>query len=93
MEIETLKSFAVRLLPDLVIATAAAGVFLLLGAVVLISILFENWLEVKKHRQQLDARESPPMVPVSRKSKRDHRPQVEFPLPDARLPYPSAQQV
>ena len=47
---EPLKGLIERLLPDLVVAAAAIGVFILLGAVVLISILFENWFAGWKHR-------------------------------------------
>jgi hypothetical protein len=62
--VETLKPFFERLLPDLAVATAAIGVFMLLGVVVLISILFENWFEAWKHRPVHSASPSFNVVPL-----------------------------
>lgn len=49
-KMETIKPFFERMLPDLAIATAAAGVFVVLGVVILASILFENWFDGWRRR-------------------------------------------
>jgi hypothetical protein len=47
---ENFKPLFERLLPDLAMAGAALGVFVVLGVVVLLSILWENWFHAWRQR-------------------------------------------
>ena len=75
---ESLKNLIERWGPDLVIGSAAIGVFILLGVVVFLSIIFENWFDAMKHQPKPVDLESVALNPASRKLRSN--------LPPARRP-------
>lgn len=90
---EMLKSFLERLVPDLVVATAAMGVFVLLGVMVLVSILFERWQAAGKRRAKPALLENLPLNPPAKELSRGKPRSAAFPRPAAVLRHPPPQQI